>query len=66
MIGEPAGHPVPESEEARHNEIPEAAERRKGEGEEGREAVQATRPVNPDGEPYGAGDLGRGPPFNQE
>jgi hypothetical protein len=60
------GHPLPESEEARHNEVPEEDESRKGEGDDGKRAVQATRPVNPDGEPYQAGDLGRGPPFNQE
>jgi hypothetical protein len=42
---------LPESEEARHNEVPEGDEARKGEGEDGRTAVQATRPVNPDGEP---------------
>jgi hypothetical protein len=61
-----SGHPVPESEEARHNEIPEHLEARKGEGDDGREAVQATKPVNPDGEPYEAGDLGRGPQTHQE
>lgn len=60
------GHPLPESEEARHNEVPEPVEDRKGAGDEGRAAVQATAPVNPDGEPYAPGDLGRGPPFNQE
>jgi hypothetical protein len=60
------GHPLPESEEARHNEIPEEAEDRKGEGEDGQAAVQATRPVNPDGEPYQAGDLGRGPGTHKE
>gem|GEM_PF-6531612 len=46
--------------------MPEPDAARKGEGDEGKAAVQATRPVNPDGEPYRAGDLGRGPPFNQE
>ena len=61
-----SGHPLPESEEARHNEVPEPAEERKGKGDDGRPAVQATQPVNPDGEPYSPGDLGRGPPFNQE
>lgn len=66
MAGKAEGHPVPESEEARHNEIPEHDEERKGEGDDGRPAVQATAPVNPDGEPYQAGDLGRGPPSNQE
>ena len=60
------GHPLPESPEARQNEITEDLEARKGEGEDGAEAVQATEPVNPDGEPYQAGDLGRGPPYNQE
>jgi hypothetical protein len=55
------GHPLPESEEARHNEIPEEAEELKGEGEDGRAAVQATRPVEPNGKPYRGGDLGRGP-----
>lgn len=60
------GHPLPESEEARHNEIPEPAERRKGEGDEGRAAVQATQPVAPDGKPYQAGDLCRGPGTDQE
>ena len=60
------GHPVPESHEARQNEIPEQLESRKGQGEDGKAAVQATEPVEPDGEPYRAGDLGRGPPFNQE
>jgi hypothetical protein len=56
------GHPLPESDEARHNEIPEDIEQEKGRGEEGREAVQPTRPaVNPDGEAYRYDDLGRGP-----
>ena len=60
------GHPLPESEEARQNEVPEDAEARKGEGDDGADAVQATRPVEPNGKPYQGGDLGRGPPFNQE
>jgi hypothetical protein len=60
------GHPLPESDEARQNEIPEEAEARKGEGEDGKPAVQANEPVEPNGKPYPAGDLGRGPPFNQE
>lgn len=47
------GHPLPESEEARHSEIPEELERRKGLGDEGKAAVQPDpRPVNPDGQPY--------------
>ncbi len=60
------GHPLPESAEARHNEVPEEAQDRKGHGEDGAEPVQATRPVEPDGTAYPAGDLGRGPPANQE
>ena len=63
---ESGGHPVPESEEARHNEIPEHLMARKGEGDDGKEAVQATHPVKPDGEPYQAGDLGRGPQAHQD
>ncbi len=33
MTGEGKGHPLPESEEARHNEIPEDLEAAKGEGD---------------------------------
>ena len=55
-----SGHPLPESDEARHNEIPESIEQEKGEGEEGKRAVQPREPaVNPDGEPYRYDDLGR-------
>lgn len=53
-------HPLPESDEARHNEIPEQMEREKGEGEEGEALIQPRRPAtNPDGEPYRYDDLGR-------
>lgn len=53
-------HPLPESGEARHNEIPESDEREKGRGEEGAEVVQPSPGgVNPDGEPYRYDDLGR-------
>ena len=62
MSSEKTGHPLPESDEARHNEIPEQVEREKGRGEEGEKRVQPLDPaVNPDGEPYRYGDLGRGP-----
>ena len=62
MAGKDRGHPLPESDEARHKEVPEQIEREKGRGEEGQEVVQPTRPaVNPDGEPYRYDDLGRGP-----
>ena len=56
-------HPLPDSEEARHNEIPERIEAEKGRGDDSRSAVQPDDPaVNPDGEPYRYDDLGRGPP----
>ena len=49
----PARHPLPRSEEARHDEIPEHIEREKGQGDDSAEAVQpAKTPVAPDGEPY--------------
>jgi hypothetical protein len=47
-------HPLPRSEEARHDEIPEHLEREKGLGDDSEAPVQPTKtPVNPDGEPYG-------------
>ena len=55
------GHPLPASEEARHHEIPEHLEREKGKGDDAPEPVQATEPVEPNGDHYAAGDLGRGP-----
>ena len=56
------GHPLPESGEARHNEIPEDMEQAKGQGDDGRSVVQPEPTgVNPDGEPYRYADLGRGP-----
>ena len=61
-----SGHPLPESREARLNEVPEDLEARKGEGDDGAEAAQPVDLVNPDGEPYQGGDLGRGPHSNQE
>jgi len=61
-VAEGKGHPLPESDEARHNEIPEYLEQAKGRGEEGREAVQPDPTgENPDGERYRYDDLGRGP-----
>jgi hypothetical protein len=51
--GEGKRHPLPESGEARHDEVPETLEREKGRGEEGAVIVQpAARPVTPDGEQY--------------
>jgi hypothetical protein len=50
------GHPLPSSEEARHDEIPEHLEREKGCGDDPAGAVQpAADPVNPDGKPYAEG-----------
>lgn len=47
------GHPLPESDEARHDLIPESAEHEKGVGDEGADAIQPGRAaVNPDGESY--------------
>lgn len=54
------GHPLPASDEARHGEIPESLEERKGEGDDAKESA-TTETVNPDGEPYRYDDLGRGP-----
>ncbi len=54
-------HPLPESVEARHGEIPEQLEREKGQGDEGAAQVAPAEPaVTPAGEPYRYDDLGRG------
>lgn len=58
------GHPLPASDESRHDEIPEHLEQDKGKGDDSAPSVQpAGSPVNPDGEPYdtGAGDNARRP-----
>jgi hypothetical protein len=56
------GHPLPGSEEARHKEIPEHAERDKGRGDDPAAVVQPEPDaVNPDGESYRYDELGRGP-----
>ena len=50
---EGSGHPLPESEEARHEEIPEHLEREKGHGDDGRSALEpGEERVAPDGESY--------------
>jgi hypothetical protein len=60
MTERKTGHPLPESGEARHNEVPEGAEKKKGLGDEGEAVVQPTQPAaNPDGEPYRYDDSGR-------
>ena len=54
------GHPLPASDEARHDEIPEDLEAAKGRGDDSKPAVQPGREaVNPDGEPYRDDDDGR-------
>ncbi len=61
------GHPLPGSDEARHNEIPEHLERDKGRGDDSGARVQPSgEPVTPDGEPYRYDDLGRGPDATSE
>ncbi|HEX8443365.1 MAG TPA: hypothetical protein VF631_06940 [Allosphingosinicella sp.] len=57
-----SGHPLPGSDEARHNEIPEDLERAKGRGDDPRPVVTPDPTgENPDGERYRYDDLGRGP-----
>jgi hypothetical protein len=54
------GHPLPGSDEARHNEIPEDLAEEKGRGSDSKPVVQPGRDaVNPDGEPYRYDDNGR-------
>ena len=61
-VGGPAsGHPLPASDEARHGEIPEHAERDKGRGDDPAALVQPNEAVTPNGERYRYADLGRGP-----
>ena len=57
-----SGHPLPDSDEARHNEVPEHLEREKGRGDDDPTVVTPDPDgVNPDGERYRYDDLGRGP-----
>ena len=54
------GHPLPGSDEARHDEIPEDMAEAKGRGDDSKALVQPGRDaVNPDGEPYRYDDNGR-------
>jgi hypothetical protein len=49
-------HPLPASDEARHDEIPETDEREKGDGEDSKQALRPDLPaVDPDGRLYPAG-----------
>ena len=59
------GHPLPGSDEARHNEIPEDMAAAKGRGDDPKPVGQPGRDaVNPDGEPYRYDDNGRGERVN--
>jgi hypothetical protein len=54
------GHPLPASDEARHGEIPEGAERQKGRGDDDAAVVTpGPEGANPDGSLYRYDDLGR-------
>jgi len=58
-VGSEPRHPLPGSDEARREEIPEHLVSEKGTGGDSIESVQpADAPVGPDGEPYGE-DTGR-------
>ena len=62
MTDDKKGHPLPASDEARHGEIPEGLERKKGEGDDDEAVVQPDpEAAAPDGETYRYDDLGRGP-----
>lgn len=56
------GHPLPNSDEARHGEVPEGLEDEKGRGDDAA-AIVSPDPAgaNPDGTHYSYDDLGRGP-----
>jgi len=60
MSGRPGQrHPLPASDEARHGEIPETAEREKGHGEDEPELVQpGPTAVDPEGRSYPYDDPG--------
>ena len=54
------GHPLPGSDEARHNEIPEDLAEEKGRGDDSRPVVQpGPGATAPDGERYRYDDNGR-------
>jgi hypothetical protein len=53
-------HPLPGSDEARHNEVPEDLAEEKGRGDDRRAVVQPGRDaIAPDGERYRYDDNGR-------
>ena len=56
-----SGHPLPASEEAAHDRLPEHLEQEKGLGDDPAARVQpAANPVNPDGQPYPLADAEEG------
>jgi hypothetical protein len=65
--GTGSGHPLPESVEARHDEIPESLEHEKGHGDDARAPTQAMPvAVTPDGTPYPSGEAQPGEDFAQD
>jgi len=67
MADEGKGHPLPASDEARHNEIPEPLEAEKGRGDDSKPVTTPGRvAVNPDGERYRYDDAGRGEKIDEE
>jgi hypothetical protein len=67
VAGQGTGHPLPDSDEARHNEIPEGVEAEKGRGDDSRPVVQPGRDaVAPDGEHYRYDDLGRAETIDEQ
>jgi hypothetical protein len=66
-MGEGQGHPLPASDEARHHEIPEGIEAKKGRGDDAKPVVQPGRDaINPDGERYRYDDNGRAERIEEE
>ena len=55
------GHPLPRSDEARHDQIPEHLERDKGRGDDAEASAQPAVAVTPEGEAYPSGAPKRGP-----
>jgi len=66
-MDEGKGHPLPASDEARHNEIPEGVEAEKGRGDDSKPVVQPSRDATaPDGERYRYDDNGRAEALDEE
>ena len=66
-MAEGKGHPLPASDEARHDQIPESLEAEKGRGDDSSGAVRAGRDaVAPDGESYPVDDLAQDQAAHQD